>query len=217
MESATQNNRYLRFNILICLLSLIVSGWYAYDIISKPFLSLRVANLAIMTIGLALTINRSFAIYQRFIKIRKLRIGMGILKWFATFFIPLLCIPIPNNIANDRSVEITKNHLTPLVENIEHEQQKLKHPSPSILKGLQEIGKFHQITYYQGNKHFVLTIPGGSIDIDGSTIYYNSLTQEWLQIHNDLKSSEHGRIYRNAVEGLDFVVYEFKEGRWKER
>ena len=203
--------------MLICLLSLIVSGWYAYDIISKPFLSLRVTNLAVMAIGLALATNRTFTIFQRFIKIRTLRIGIGILKWFATLFFPLLCIPIPNNIANDQSIEITRNNLTPLIAYIEHEQHKLKHPPNSILKGLQEIGKFHQVTYYYGNKHFTLTTPGGSIDIDGSTIYYNSQTKEWLQIHNDLKSSEHGKRYRSAVEDLDFVVYEFKKGQWRRR
>ena len=204
-------------NTLIVVLSLIISGWCTYDIISKPFLSLRVANIFIMTIGSALATNRTFAIFQRFVKIKKLRIGIGILKWPATFFIPLLCVSMLNNIANVRSVEITIKHLTPLIENIEHEQHKLKYPPSSILKGLQEIGKFHQITYYWGDKHFTLTTPGGSVDIDGSTIYYNSLTQKWFQIHNDLKSTEYGKLYRNAVEGLDFVVYEFKKGQWRGR
>jgi hypothetical protein len=167
-----------------------------------------------MTFTLAIATNRSFAILQRFVKIRKLHRGIGILKWLATLLVPFFCISIPINIANNRSIEIAKKHLTPLIKHIEHEQCKLTYPPPDILQGFKEIGEFSQVTYYRGDKHFIITIDGGSIDMDGSTIYYNSLTQEWLQIHNDIISTDRGEPYRNAVEGLDEIRYRFKADKW---
>ena len=204
----------LGINILIALGSLTISGWCAYDIISQPFLRLRAAGLMIMTFTLAIATNRSFAILQRFVKMRKLHRGIGILKWLATLFVPLACMSIPNNMANNRSVEIAKKHLAPLVKHIEHEQHKLTYPPLDILQGFEEIGRFSQVTYYRGDKHFVISIDGGSIDIDGSTIYYNSLAQQWLRIHNDMIGTDRGEPYRKAVKGLDSIRYGFKADTW---
>lgn len=41
-------------------------------------------------------------------------------------------------------------------------------------------------------RRFVLTLHGGSIDIDGSTLFYDSATGKWRKVHNDMleKSGE---------------------------
>ena len=52
---------------------------------------------------------------------------------------------------------------------------------------------------YDG-KRFVLAFPGGSIDIDGSTIYYDSAAGKWHRFHND---SDIGRgILEKLTNGL---------------
>lgn len=50
-------------------------------------------------------------------------------------------------------------------------------------------------------RRFVLTLHGGSIDIDGSTLFYDSATRKWRKAHNDMleKSGE----LRALVDGLE--------------
>jgi len=40
-------------------------------------------------------------------------------------------------------------------------------------------------TLHQGAGRFVLELAGRSIDIDGSTLYYDSATRMWQRFHND--------------------------------
>lgn len=50
------------------------------------------------------------------------------------------------------------------------------------------------------NKRFVLAFDGGSMDIDGSTIYYDSGVKAWRKFHND-NSAARG-VYAGLTEGL---------------
>lgn len=38
---------------------------------------------------------------------------------------------------------------------------------------------------HHGHARFVLALPGRSIDIDGSTMFYQSATRQWKKVHND--------------------------------
>ena len=49
-------------------------------------------------------------------------------------------------------------------------------------------------------KRFVLAFQGGSIDIDGSTIYYDSGAGAWRKFHND--SSDDRQAYAALTAGL---------------
>ena len=40
-------------------------------------------------------------------------------------------------------------------------------------------------TLHQGSGRFVIELAGRSIDIDGSTLYYDSATRKWTRFHND--------------------------------
>lgn len=42
-----------------------------------------------------------------------------------------------------------------------------------------------RVTVHYDAQRFVASLPGGSIDIDGSTIYFDSRGGEWLRFHND--------------------------------
>jgi hypothetical protein len=41
-------------------------------------------------------------------------------------------------------------------------------------------------TIYADRQAFLLSLPGGSIDIDGSTLIYDSRTRAWRKAHNDM-------------------------------
>jgi len=49
-------------------------------------------------------------------------------------------------------------------------------------------------------QRFVLAFAGGSMDIDGSTIYYDSITRKWKKFHNDKSAASAG--YAKLTEGL---------------
>ena len=50
------------------------------------------------------------------------------------------------------------------------------------------------------NKRFVLSFSGGSMDIDGSTIYYDSGVKAWRKFHNDNSTAR--AVYSGLTDGL---------------
>ena len=54
---------------------------------------------------------------------------------------------------------------------------------------------------WHDDKSFVLTFPGGSIDIDGSTIYYFSKQDTWTIFHND--STEDSKQLQELLKGME--------------
>ncbi len=54
---------------------------------------------------------------------------------------------------------------------------------------------------WHDNKSFILTFPGGSADIDGSTIYYLSKEKSWSIFHND--AHEKGGQLQELQKGME--------------
>lgn len=50
---------------------------------------------------------------------------------------------------------------------------------------LERSGAIRGGTLHHGDGRFVLELKGRSIDIDGSTLYYDSVTRKWNRFHND--------------------------------
>lgn len=50
-------------------------------------------------------------------------------------------------------------------------------------------------------QRFVLSVHGGSIDIDGSTLFYDSATRKWRKVHNDML--ENSGELRALASGLE--------------
>lgn len=42
-----------------------------------------------------------------------------------------------------------------------------------------------RVTIYYAPERIVISLPGGSIDIDGSTLYFDSTSAQWQHFHND--------------------------------
>jgi hypothetical protein len=55
-------------------------------------------------------------------------------------------------------------------------------------------------TLNHDKKRFLLSFSGGSIDIDGSRIFYDSTVKEWQKFHNDDKTS--AQDFTRRTEGL---------------
>ena len=56
---------------------------------------------------------------------------------------------------------------------------------PAVAAFNEQTGSRPTAYLHHDGKRFVLGFAGGSIDIDGSTIYYDSGAKEWLRYHND--------------------------------
>lgn len=55
-------------------------------------------------------------------------------------------------------------------------------------------------TLHQGSGHFVIELAGRSIDIDGSTLYYDSAIRKWNRFHND--NRERAEAFETLVKPL---------------
>lgn len=54
---------------------------------------------------------------------------------------------------------------------------------------------------HHGGPRFVLAFPGGSADIDGSTVWYDSAAPGWRKFHNDAAAS--AAAFAALVKGMD--------------
>ncbi len=50
---------------------------------------------------------------------------------------------------------------------------------------LEQSDALRKATLHHGDRRFVIEFAGRSIDIDGSTLYYDSATRQWQRFHND--------------------------------
>ena len=71
---------------------------------------------------------------------------------------------------------------------------------PAVAAFNQHTGSRPTATLRHGDKRFVLSFSGSSIDIDGSTIYYDSRAGAWRKFHNDLE--EESGAFKKLTEGL---------------
>jgi hypothetical protein len=71
---------------------------------------------------------------------------------------------------------------------------------PSVAAFNEHTGSRPTALLHHDGKRFVLGFMGGSIDIDGSTLYYDSGTREWRRYHND--NQEARAVHQKLVAGL---------------
>jgi len=64
---------------------------------------------------------------------------------------------------------------------------------------LQTGGNRQPVKLHHDTKRFVLAFQGGSADIDGSTIYYDSGAGAWRKFHND--NSDARQVYTGLTAG----------------
>lgn len=59
--------------------------------------------------------------------------------------------------------------------------------APALASYLDESGAPRApVNLHHDRQRFVLVLPGGSMDIDGSSLFYDSRTRRWRKVHNDL-------------------------------
>ena len=73
---------------------------------------------------------------------------------------------------------------------------------------LDRSGAIRRVTLHQGAGRFVLELMGRSIDIDGSTLYYDSATGKWQRFHNDNRERADAlAVSVQSLEACRFTLY----------
>lgn len=75
--------------------------------------------------------------------------------------------------------------------------------APAVAAYNLQSGRGHKrpATLHHDSKRFVLALQGGSIDIDGSTIYYDSVAATWHKFHNNSIDDDR-KAYAALTKGL---------------
>ena len=177
-------------NITLLILSSSLILWVLWSLFSNPIQGPRALAYLILIPAAAVAFNRAFAILQRFIASRRLRLSIGIIKWVGTLLFPIFLIPKVEAYVQKRTIEVYDNELSPLIEYIENYQRNNGTFPNDISKPLSDI-KFklvNNFAYHAGEQNYLITAHVSAGDIDGATIFYDPLPQKWLRFHNDIYS-----------------------------
>ena len=201
-------------NLILVLGSAGATLYFVVSLLSIPFASVRVGILVPLLIVSGLFINRALAILMGYFPSRKSRTS-GILTSIArrllTVAIPLIFVSYINGVVNEKEVRKVRDHFAPLIANIEEYVKQHGRTPMDIADLLPEEDTSIPFIYFHGEGRYMLEIRGGSIDIDGSTIFFSPSTNQWVRIHNDLlnpdSESEYSKDYYELREGLEAVPY----------
>ena len=166
----------------LLLIIYIAGAWYLYSVdTSRPHVgSLSIVPLIIICPGIIFQLFfLAYSLSKR--KFHAKRIRARLLSIVLGFILAYQVVFHAQTVAMQRFEE----HYQPLVEII---QANLPHPcNPNVAytdhKSLNKINKTGHL--WHDNEHFILTFPGGSADVDGSTLYYFSKDHAWTIFHND--------------------------------
>ena len=117
-------------------------------------------------------------------------------------------------VMSEHSMARFESALAPLVTQLNDARSRSCPPALSRLPGTgvhayldAAGGAAQKADLYSDGQRFVLSFRGHSIDIDGSTIFYNSGTQRWRKVHNDELTSTHE--VENLVKDLALCRVDF--------
>ncbi len=201
-------------NIAIIIISIGCTFYLVASILSNPFSAGRAFLFFLMFVPIVIGVNRIFAVIQKYIVVKKFPLLIRICTWILTFIIPFLILSFASETANDRAMRIVENKLSSLISHIESVLKEKGELPDDIFSELKNISEFqNNLLYYRGASHYLIETRGGSIDIDGSTIFYHSPTKRWYRIQNDIihyaNGNEKAEIYRKATKGVKGEMYKY--------
>jgi len=116
-------------------------------------------------------------------------------RWIARILSILLGVPLASAVANASNTQAIQNfeeRLAPFIMRVASDThgECYEWTQNSVLSSLQQ--QIVNSKYYlssgkiwRGSGRFIVSFAGGSIDIDGSTLYFDGNQNEWVKYHND--------------------------------
>jgi hypothetical protein len=111
-------------------------------------------------------------------------------RWVLTLILPLVLMTLLNAQTNAREMQQIAKRFAPLLDFIERSVVENGHAPTDLSSYVSDHPLQSRFTYLYADERYMVQTRGGSIDIDGSTVYFNSTSNTWSRIHNDLLHAE---------------------------
>ena len=193
-----------RFSMILVLMSAPTMLYLAWSVYTLPLGSVRVAAIMPFLLVAALFLNRALVVMQRCLlygKAKIIRTIAHVSRWLATIVVPLVLTTGLNQLANDRESRLVEENFAPLLDYIERSIDRTGQTPADLSKYLENRPPRISFTYRRGDNSYMLETRGGSIDIDGATIFFSSEAKTWVRIHNNLLRPESDDSRSKAAAG----------------
>jgi hypothetical protein len=142
--------------------------------------------------------------------------GMGVVKWLGAPVTAILVCGGLEALVQQRGFSVVREDLGPVVQAIEA-RLSVSERVPDIQDALGAAHELGFVDYFPRERAFVLAARGGSIDMDGETIYYDSQDRKWSRFHNDLAETDAPAAvrFKAATGDVNRIQYSRSGGGWK--
>ncbi len=172
-------------NGIIALIAAVLVYIIISDGMATPLYGTRVlAHLLICSIS-ALGINRAMACVQFFVKSKWIGWPISIIKWVGAV---IICFVISGEFERsviNKSLEVIEGEFHSVVQYVANYETESGNYPAAIPKEFRQLNKITMFSYYHGKDGFMIECPVSSIDMDGSTVFYDSSREKWFRFHND--------------------------------
>jgi len=170
----------------------------------------------------AISVHRGFAFLQRRWltgspqRTRAVRASAALLKWVGSPLAAILLCVAVESAALARGLQMVREDLDPVVRTIEAKVNANGKPPDDVLEALGQARQVRSVNYYVNARGFVIATHGGSIDIDGETIYWDSTERRWRRFHNDLAETDDpdATHFRAATRDAHAARYRRSQAGW---
>jgi hypothetical protein len=190
--------------------------------IAQPFARARVLLYLLLAPSAMIVFHRSLAFLQRRMagspaqRANTASRGIGPLKWLGAPLAAVLACGSLEAFVHQHGLTVVRGDLGPVVGAIEAKLSSNEPAPDDIVDALGAASEVNFVAYFPKQRAFVVATNGGSIDMDGETIYYDSQDREWHRFHNDLAETDDPDAARFTAATRDIrrIQYRRPDGSW---
>lgn len=196
-------------------LALLFCGFLLLDVVMHPF-GMRVGHILLGVIPATIAFNRIVAVLQKLSDRHFNRAEdsskrsiwpklLRVTNWLGTPFTFLFFMVLIELSAQHAGTFILSRDLQPLIECLDDSSESVTASRDDVLRCLRMCDRTHRVRVGVGTGRFVLKCRGGSIDLDGSTYFYDSDVGHWQNCHNDFLNYT-DNIFAEAEAAMQYWV-----------
>lgn len=186
MEAAQGSAHIGRIRLIVLTASVVAAVYIVLEMMLSPLTSARSAGYLLLFVSAAIAVNTSVGLFFQAMHDRIRRWLRILMHLFLTLLIPLFLIPLVEHMMQGRVLQVVEDELAPIIASIDaYAQDNRALPAGIDDVHLNAIG-IARVSYYREGSHYALAALVPAMDMDGETIYYDSLTRSWARVHNDI-------------------------------
>ena len=195
-----------------------VSAYIAYALLANPLDVGRALGYILLCLAAAVGLNRSLALWQGAAASPRGKKALRISKWILPLAVPFVLFGFLESHVAARGIEVVRESVGPLVTRLEDRSGTDGNLPDDLLEALRGATGIEALTVFAGDGRFVVAVAGGSIDLDGSTIFHAASQGDWEAFHNDLLepgAAGPAKAYSDAIAGLTRTRYRKVGDEWE--